>query len=529
WALLGAGLVLCLGGALLNNRWMLDRFVDLPLPAAALEVKAKDLVRELGQDAPAGDRAHGFKSDRKGIEWIGKNDQSVDRWETLRDIRPSPLEFWYRQSPETMLAWPNFSVVSYDRPPQDVSGMARVALDPRGRLDSFEAVPAAYDDSKGPWPSPDWSLLFGRAGLDISTFKEVPPVWTPAMASDVQAAWEGPDPERPDLTLHVEAAGYHGRPVSFALRGPWVKPPKMGSGKLGLLEWIQRDLGLALLTIGVLAVGIFLARRNVKAGRGDTRGALRLAFWFFIAHTIVWALWVSHVPDLNIEWKIIQADVGYNLFLAANLGLLYLGLEPYVRRRWPDSIISWSRILRGRFKDPLVGRDTLVGGILGGVFILLTQSGYIGATLLGRPFPEPEGMNILMLGSVTSAVGRTLDIGVHALLDVMRVLFLLLLLRILLRRLWLAVPVFVVCFTLIVGSQANGMPLVIWPVTILMVSIFTYVLIRHGLVAATVGSFVIAAMKDLGLRADLTLWYAPQQLVPVIAVVALLVWGFKNS
>ena len=100
-----------------------------------------------------------------------------------------------------------------------------------------------------------------------------------------------------------------------------------------LSAWLARNLGTAVFTIGALAVGVVLARRNIKAGRSDTRGAMRLAFWFFIIHTAVWAMWASHVADLNLEWAIIQADVGYNLFLAANLWLLYVGLEPYVRRR----------------------------------------------------------------------------------------------------------------------------------------------------------------------------------------------------
>jgi len=45
--------------------------------------------------------------------------------------------------------------------------------------------------------------------------------------------------------------------------------------------------------------------------------------------------------------------------------ILYLALEPIVRRRWPDSIISWSRLLAGRLRDPLVGRDILIGCLAG--------------------------------------------------------------------------------------------------------------------------------------------------------------------
>jgi len=53
-----------------------------------------------------------------------------------------------------------------------------------------------------------------------------------------------------------------------------------------------------------------------------------------------------------------------SLFFAALVWLLYTGLEPYVRRRWPSSIISWSRVLTGQFRDPLVGRDVLIYGTI---------------------------------------------------------------------------------------------------------------------------------------------------------------------
>jgi fructuronate reductase len=35
--------------------------------------------------------------------------------------------------------------------------------------------------------------------------------------------------------------------------------------------------------------------------------------------------------------------------------MLYVALEPFVRRMWPDALISWSRAIMGRLRDPLVG------------------------------------------------------------------------------------------------------------------------------------------------------------------------------
>jgi hypothetical protein len=36
-------------------------------------------------------------------------------------------------------------------------------------------------------------------------------------------------------------------------------------------------------------------------------------------------------------------------FEAAILWLVYIALEPYVRRNWPDSLISWTRCKRAGF------------------------------------------------------------------------------------------------------------------------------------------------------------------------------------
>src|SRR5687768_18051298 len=40
--------------------------------------------------------------------------------------------------------------------------------------------------------------------------------------------------------------------------------------------------------------------------------------------------------------------------------IAYLAGEPFVRRRWPWQVISWNRLLAGRWRDPLVGRDVLI-------------------------------------------------------------------------------------------------------------------------------------------------------------------------
>ncbi len=528
WALLGGAVALTLLAVVADARWKITSQVPMPIPAEALAVRAREVIRALGHEAPITDTAYRFEIHGDYLRWIEKNDESPDRWKALASGRPPGMVFFYRQSPRPLLARLNFSVVDFDNPPQTLQGMARMVLDPEGRLLVFEAVPPRKVDADAPAGPPDWSVLFEEAGLEQASFTETRPLWTPAMASDARAAWEGSVPGRPDVPLRVEAAAFMGKPVSFLLLGPWEEPAPMESPSQSALEWLGENVALAIPTVGALVVGIILARRNIKAGRGDTRGALRVALGFFGLHTFVWALWASHVPDLSDEWTIIQADVGYNLFLAASLWLLYVGLEPYVRRWWPDVLITWSRIVRGRFRDPLVGRDTLLGGLFGGTVAAMGTLDEALAVWLGWPPPRPSGFEGIVLSGAGPAAANVVDHFVHALLIVMQGLFVLFLLRLLLKRAWIAAALFVLIFVLVADANPTY-PSISWPVTALGFSLFVLVLVRYGLVAATVGTFIITLVLNTPSTTSLSAWHAQAMILPVVSVLALLAYGFHTA
>jgi len=93
-----------------------------------------------------------------------------------------------------------------------LSGMALVVLDTQGRLLNLEVVPPQKDESEVPASSPDWTVLFAEAGLDMGQFTPAKPVWSPPMYSDTRMAWDGSWPGTPDIRIHLEASGYKGRP-----------------------------------------------------------------------------------------------------------------------------------------------------------------------------------------------------------------------------------------------------------------------------------------------------------------------------
>ena len=59
------------------------------------------------------------------------------------------------------------------------------------------------------------------------------------------------------------------------------------------------------------------------------------------------------------------AYIAWALYRVGLVYVFYLALEPYARRLWPHMLVSWVRLMGGRFRDPLVGRDLLIGALYG--------------------------------------------------------------------------------------------------------------------------------------------------------------------
>ena len=86
--------------------------------------------------------------------------------------------------------------------------------------------------------------------------------------------------------------------------------------------------------------------------------------------------------------------LAWGLVLSCFFWVLYIALEPYVRRRWPATLVSWSRLLAGGFRDPLVGRDVLVGCLFGAFVAAIGNLGWFVPSWLGhlpaQPLSGPE-------------------------------------------------------------------------------------------------------------------------------------------
>jgi len=503
--------------------------VPLPKEPAVLVAEAKAILQAAGQSNTPADEAWGFRSNGRYLEFLGE-DPDPKRLERIGAGPRSGLLFWYRRSP-----WPLGPVdpvshrMSPDDPPNSRPGMSIVWLDTEGRLVTLETVPPEQEPET-PSPAgtePAWDTLLAAAGVAKADLVEVPFRWNPPFHSDRRVAWEAPAPGAPPLTVRVEGASYLGRPVSFRVIGPWEKAGAVDGEKAGLADKVQFAFG-AVLLMGTMLGGLILALRNLRLGRGDLRGAQRVAAVYIVLHMAGWLLWGKHVWDAPALLSSFLANLSWTLWEGLSLFTLYLALEPFVRRRWPDSLISWSRLLAGRVRDPLVGRDLLWGCVLGIATALLDLGDRLAPGWFGRPPLQPESGNLSTLLGVRFVAGETIDLLLHTLLIPMMVLVLFLLLTALLRRPWAAVLTIIVIGILpeAIDPETHWFTLVIGAAWI---SILLFAVVRLGLVAGVATVAVGQLFLASPITTDLGAWYAGATIAILVVIAAMAGYGFFTA
>src|SRR5277367_2664372 len=242
----------------------------LPKSADALTDSARELIRQFGYSEQPADSDSAFFRAYDFLRYRAVHDPSPQRVRELAKAELGPMNFWYRQSPRQMVPMDSSGDVSPNDPAIDRPGMVSVELNSSGRLLKFHALPPRVEDSKGPWPDPDWGALFAAASLDMKRFTLSGPKLLPPVAFDARAEWDGSSVQDPGVPLHVTAATYHGKPVYFDVLGPWNRPEAAGQYARVLTSLIA-GVTVGLLIVSVLLAGAIFARRNVRMSRGDRK------------------------------------------------------------------------------------------------------------------------------------------------------------------------------------------------------------------------------------------------------------------
>jgi hypothetical protein len=528
-ALLTASVLSIVLIALLADRTMLFRQVPLTEPPEIMARKARSLLADLGYPDPPRDSAYYYYYNQDYLDYVSRTDASPSRWDGLAAGRPAAMFFFYRQSPEHLVLGLDHrndafldGAVTPTNPPPVVSGMASVHLDLKGRLLELHVVPPQRDESTEPAPAPDWPALFRAAGLEMERFTNATPQWNPPAACDARGAWTGAYPERPELLLRVEAAAYRGKATDFQFIGPWTTPRQMPHPPTAGMV----TAGIILVTF-CLAV-VLLALRNLRRGRADRRGVLRLTLISLAWDVMAWLVGSHHVPGLG-ELTTLDVILGPAVIRAVLFALVYLAVEPPFRRRWPWQMISWKRMLAGRVRDPLVGRDLLIGVFLGSVFLLLAQASQLAVARMGLPPPVPfYGIPYPWVVILRMVLG-------YSARPMMLMTFFLALLLIV-RKPWLAWT-FAFAFLLLVEVVSllvsppisAGETVYILLLEGLWLAAVLLVMFRFGLLAAVLAEMFHTLLSMVPITTDLSAWYARDGLIAVLVVLGLAVYGFVIS
>jgi serine/threonine-protein kinase len=229
-----------------------------------------------------------------------------------------------------------------------------------------------------------------------------------------------------------------------------------------------------------------------------------------------------HVP-LLLEFIHVVSAIEIGLFAAAVVWVLYMALEPYLRRRLPQSLISWTRLLAGDVRDPLVAGHILAGTALGvGGGVLFRLGFWVGW--------QRDARLVLNSFMITSIDGAGLTRGLFAtpistIAFAMFVALLFLLLRAMFRKTWLAAAALIP----VVALAVSAIPLASAVFAVVYSLPFLWVMIRYGILPCILMTAIAGPTSNWPLTSDFSAWYALTGLMVVGLVLALAVWSFRNA
>jgi serine/threonine-protein kinase len=471
--------------------------------------KKPDVLAERAREILAG---AGYAQTPSQIVYsLGWNNDYFERGPRNQDLNrviPSPVVFYYRESPRPLVALgPEFR---FDAP-LTITHMANLEIDPRGRLIRFTVVPPQVEEPVR--KAVDWSPYIAMTGIDTASLRPAPPKWRSPVDSDAKVGWVGGG-------LRIEAASKNGKPVWFSVIPPWQQAER--ATFVGLPDFTPAgEAILAIIGMITLLTALLLARRNLRRSRGDRKGAFRLAFLLIVLTFCMRVFRVDHVSDIAQESRLVGQLLGEALTAGAAVAVMYLAVEPYFRRRWPRMLIGWTRLMAGRFRDPIIGRDALIGAVAGcaaGIIAKLPSlTPMVGPMRTSfSALTELRHLTYLLLWSAQLAVALSLLTA-----------SMFLLLRIATRSSIAAVLLLVPVQVAMIAVNGNN-PLQIVSgciVAIMMVAVFR----RYGLFALTLFGFFLNLATLVPLTLDTSVWYFGRSLFTIALMCAIAAYAFWIS
>ena len=342
--------------------------LDPPEPFAVLEHAAKEILAT----TPAA-LDHVWSQFSTGeVAWgLLSGEATLEEWRQASRRRPGLVEFHVRTGPVTTWSGNPMGTRPNTRTPLTVPGEAAAVLDGQGRLLELAVLPDRGTEPPRRLSRADFAAMAAASEIDLQDFEDAEPETAPAFFADQLYSWT-----LSSESLRVDAATKGGKTAWWRVR---ALQETEESG--------PRDVTFLALTIVLLLLGVggWVAWRNLSSGRGDTRGAVVVAL--ATAVVLTWQTIWSDGTHLFGSFGSLFSRLGLITLLSLVAWIAYMSLDPYFRKLTPRSQVSWSRLLRGQWRDPLLGRDLLLGlaaaAVLSAVLSVLSMVSAAGSPVSG--------------------------------------------------------------------------------------------------------------------------------------------------
>jgi serine/threonine-protein kinase len=535
WAVsMFAFVLLALGlSAILQQTWT----IAPEMGRNELGMRAREMLRDLGHELPRAE-ASGLISNWHFQKFMEKKGEPA--WVDDDKSWPPPYFYWHRLSPVSL--HPNTihsPIPRLAEPLATPPGSLTIVLGSGGELVELEAVPEPVHDRPEPGNEPvDWSFVLEQAGLDPDGHERTAPARAVPPYCDEVVAFLVVRPEEKGGDYVFQAGAHRGRVVHATTKWEWNRRGPLGNARNRHYRFgLGGNIYEITLTV-VYILSALLAWHNLRLGRGDRRGAIIYGVVVFLGY-LIWNAAHARITETGIVafivWVVGFDPIGHASMHAIHTTLLYLAIEPYVRKIWPNALIAWARLARGQWKDPAVARETLIGitAFVGGT--VLAQLGWIGLVF----FRNRPGVNLygspFLLGDFAGFLVEIPHSVALAMFFSMVLYFVFLIFRLLTRRDWatILVPIAIlVAFSLhrILQAEGDAAIRIMGLFTLLVfTTLFVLILIRVGLIAAMVFLFVFEWLPKIPLTLDTSEFFAPQGIFGLLLLLAIVTYGFRYS
>jgi hypothetical protein len=207
--------------------------------------------------------------------------------------------------------------------------------------------------------------------------------------------------------------------------------------------------------------------------------------------------------------------------------VIYLALEPFTRRRWPEALVSWSRLIAGRWRDATVGRDVLMGAATAALSVLVTAAAMLFPRWLGRAWGPPMDVMRNSMAGALAAVSTLVERPIWAVIVGFGLLFLFTALRAGLRRNWAAIVAFALINVVLELGALQGPA---WVAAAAFSGLLTgWLMVRFGVVAMVAHILASMMLSDFPITADSRAWYFGAGALALAVVVAMTLWGARTA